>query len=302
MLRPSKNSSPRWRKITVEQSFKAEAFLRARERFCVAASSRFLRIQENHGHVWYLNGKYGEISALLLHNRRALFPVFDRGGGYAEGKSSAPERRHEIPGPRFLKRFLGKVPIHAIQGLREDAELLEILMEKQGYFATEKIDYDLMNINGPPKAESFNAGPDGLILRDPAEKDEEDLYALQCAYELEEVLPQNASFNPAACRLNLKHILSSENILLAELNGRVVGKINTSAESFTRYQVGGVYVHPEYRRLGIALKMTAVFIQSLLNKRKGITLFVKKSNAAAGTVYRKAGFNVLADYRITYYG
>ena len=298
MIRQFERKAPRWRKIPQDQLFKAEAFLRARERFCVAASARFLRIQENRGRVWYLNGSYGEISALLLHSRRALFPVFDK-------NSDTAETRRQIPGPRFLNRFLGKVPIHAVQGLREDAEFLETLMETQGYFAAERIDYDLMNINGAPKPESFNAGPTGLILRDPsrdpAEGDEEALYALQSAYELEEVLPQNASFNPAACRLNLRHILSHENILLAELDGRVVGKINTSAESFTRYQVGGVYVHPDCRRLGIALKMTAVFIQNLLSKRKGITLFVKKSNAAARAVYQKAGFSVLADYRITYY-
>jgi len=39
-----------------------------------------------------------------------------------------------------LNRFFGKVPIHAIQGLRQDVELLESLMESQGYFASERID------------------------------------------------------------------------------------------------------------------------------------------------------------------
>jgi len=287
MNRQLLNKSKRWRKMPRDEYHRAEAFLTAREKSCVAACARFLQIQNSGGHVWYLKSPGTETSALLLHHRRSLFPVFDKNSG--------------IPGPRFLNRFLGKVPIHALQGLREDAELLETLMENQGYFAAERIDYDLMSIDSPPRPEAIRSGPPGLILREPVPEDEDQLFALQSAYEQEEVLPKNAAFDPAVARLNLRHILSSERILLAELNGQVVGKINTSAESFTRYQIGGVYVRPDCRSLGIAVKMTAVFVQNLLTLGRGTTLFVKKRNAAARAVYRKAGFAVLADYRITYY-
>jgi len=281
------NKGARWLKVPRDEYHKAEAFLKNREKLCVAACSRFLNLQESRGHVWFLAGENCKYSALLLHSRRTLFPVFDK--------------NPRVPGPRFLNRFLGKVPIHALQGQREDAELLEILMQGQGYFASQRIEYDLMSLDSAVRPEALRAGPAGLVLRSPLAKDEEYLFALQSAYEKEEVLPSSADFDPAVCRLNLQHILSREHVLVAELDGQVVGKINTSAESFTRYQIGGVYVRPDCRSLGIGVKMTAVFAQNLLALDRGITLFVKKRNAAACKIYRRTGFNVLADYRITYY-
>jgi predicted GNAT family acetyltransferase len=185
--------------------------------------------------------------------------------------------------------------------LREDTELLETLMEDQGYYVAERIDYDLMSIDSAPMPEALRAGPARLVLRPPAAGDDDAIFALQSAYEREEVLPKGADFYPAVCRHNLDHILSSERVLVAELDGRLVGKINTSARSFTRFQIGGVYVRPDCRGLGIAARMTAVFAQDILAAGKGITLFVKKRNAAARAVYRKTGFSVLADYRICYY-
>ena len=279
------NKLLRWRKIPGCEHHRAEAYLRALEKYCVAASARFLHIGESRGHVWQLPGREGEIAALLLHSRRSLFPVF--------------AKNPRIPGPRFLNRFLGKVPIHAVQGLREDAELLENLMQEQGYFAAERIEYDLMSLDSAPKA--VKPGPAGLVLRSPVPEDEESLFSLQSVYEEEEVLSSKSAFSAAVCRLHLQQILSREQVLVAELNGHVVGKINTSAQSFTRYQIGGVYVRPDCRSLGIGAKMTEVFAQKLLAQKKGLTLFVKKRNAAACKVYRKAGFTVLADYRITYF-
>jgi predicted GNAT family acetyltransferase len=205
-----------------------------------------------------------------------------------------------VSAPRFLNRFLGKIPIHLIQGLRQDAELLEALLVNQGYSAAERIDYLLMGFDlqtGPQKID----GPQNLLVRKPLPGEEDKLFALQAAYEQEEVLPKNAVFTPTACRRNLERILASEQILAAELDGQLVGKINTSAESFTRYQIGGVYVRPDCRGRGIATKMAAVFAQELSAQGKGITLFVKKRNPSAIKVYSKVGFKVLGDYRICYY-
>jgi predicted GNAT family acetyltransferase len=173
-------------------------------------------------------------------------------------------------------------------------------MEGQGYYSTERIDYALMNLDAPPRHESLKAGPADLVLRSPQPGDDNYLFELQSLYEREEVLPKNAVFNPGACRLNLEHILTSEQILVAELDKQVVGKINTSAESFTRRQIGGVYVRPDCRGRGIAEKMTACFANRLIGAGKGITLFVKKHNIAALKVYRRIGFTVLDDYQISY--
>jgi len=285
-IRPGKKPD-RWHKVLKNERHKAEAFLREREKYCVSASARFLSIKESRDHLWYMPGAEGEISALLIHSRQTLFPVFDKNS--------------QVPAPRFLNRFLGKVYIHALQGIREDASRLETLMEDLGYYAAERIDYELMNLDGLLKPGTQKPGLASLTLRSPLPKDEDVLFALQAAYEQEEVLPANAVFNPAVARLNIQNIIEREQVLVAELDGQVVGKINTSAKSFTRYQIGGVYVRPDCRNLGIGSKMTAVFAEGLLAQGKGISLFVKKRNAAACKVYRKIGFSVTADYRITYY-
>jgi predicted GNAT family acetyltransferase len=171
-------------------------------------------------------------------------------------------------------------------------------MTEMGLDVREGIDYDLMGLDREPSRKN---GPPGLILRRPGIMDMNGLFVLQAGYEKEEVIPRGAEFNPAACRLTLQHLMEEDQILAAELEGRLVGKINLSARSFSRCQIGGVYVHPDYRGRGIARRMIAEFIRPLLARGWGITLFVKKNNSAARAVYRGLGFEFCADYRISYY-
>ena len=276
-----------WRKIKGGDFYRAESFLRSRENLCVAAYARFLQTREGRGHVWYLEGQEGEIAALLIFQGQSLYPVF--------------AGLKDIPSPRFLSRFLGKVHIHAIQGLKEDSELLENLTKIQGYHPAERINYDLMALDEGPRMEALKPSPAGLLIRRPEDRDRESLFRLQAAYEQEEVIPKNGVFDPFSSRKNFNRILTEGHVLLAELDGQVVGKINTSAFSFSRAQIGGVYIRPEYRGRGIAARMTAAFVRDLLAQGKGITLFVKKRNAPAKAVYLKLGFRVLGDYRIVYY-
>jgi ribosomal protein S18 acetylase RimI-like enzyme len=271
-----------------------EQLLRAREPYCVAACARFLRPKGGHDHLWFLGRETpealnagGNIAALLIFSRRSLFPILMETG--------------EIPPPPFMYSLLHKVPVHAVQGLRKDVIFLETLLTGLGVRAAEDIDYDLMVLDREPAPASLTQGPPELILRQPDRGDEEKLYQLQAAYEREEVLPQGAVFNALSCRRSLEHILTREHVLVAELYGRIVGKINTSASSFSRYQIGGVYVDPGYRGLGIACRMAAVFTRELIREGRGLSLFVKKRNPAARAVYRRIGFEILDDYRISYY-
>jgi ribosomal protein S18 acetylase RimI-like enzyme len=222
-----------------------------------------------------------------MFSRRSLFPILIGTG--------------EIPPPPFMYSLLRKVSVHAVQGLRKDVTILETLLAGLGVRAVEDIDYDLMALDREPFPASFSRGPEELILRQPGTEDTENLYRLQAAYEQEEVLPRGAVFNALSCRRSLEHILAREHILIAELYGRIVGKINTSASSFSRYQIGGVYVDPDYRGLGIACRMAAVFTRDLIREGRGLSLFVKKRNSAARAVYRRIGFEILEDYRICYY-
>jgi ribosomal protein S18 acetylase RimI-like enzyme len=222
-----------------------------------------------------------------MHSKGTVFPVF--------------QGRDIFLPPRFMARFLRKIDIHALQGLKEETVLLESGLSRLGLSAFDRIDYDLMSLDRPPNPNSLHRGPSRLMVRSPEASDLEELFHLQALYEQEEVLPAGAEFFPAACRLSLESILTKERILVAELEGRILGKINTNAASFSRYQIGGVYVLPEYRGLGIGSRLTAEFARSLLASGKGVTLFVKKRNHSARNVYRRIGFIAFADYRITYY-
>ncbi|MDR2101846.1 MAG: GNAT family N-acetyltransferase [Treponema sp.] len=284
----------RWRRVKKEDLPLTERLLKDREPYCVAACARFLHPKGGRDHLWFLRRETpagpksgGNIAALLLFSRRSLFPIRIGAG--------------EMPPPPFMNSLLRRATVHAVQGLRKEVITMETLLSGLGFRAVEDIDYDLMALDREPCPASFNRGPPALILRQPGTGDEENLYRLQAAYEQEEVLPRGAVFNALSCRRSLEHILSREHILVAELYGRIVGKINTSASSFSRYQIGGVYVDPDYRGLGIACRMAAVFARELIREGRGLSLFVKKRNAAARAVYRRIGFEVLEDYRIGYY-
>jgi predicted GNAT family acetyltransferase len=281
-----------WRKVgkiatpgNAKRLAKSADFLKKRERYCVAICARFLYRRGSQEHLWFLPDEQGRAAAVLLHSKRSLFPVFD-------GKE-------ETPIPRFMQRFLSKIAIHAVQGLRKDVEILDAAIHDLGYTPPEIIDYDLMALDREMAYVKKDLA--GLIVREPIPAEIDDIFPLQAAYEQEEVLPSGSEFIPASCRMNLEQIMKKERMLIACYKGRIIGKINTSAASFTRYQIGGVYVHPDYRGRGIAQCMIRAFIRLLVPQGRGLSLFVKKRNQAAHAVYSRAGFQTIGDYRISYY-
>jgi ribosomal protein S18 acetylase RimI-like enzyme len=279
----------RWRKAGRGDAIRAEEFLRSREYYSVTACAKFLNKRSPNIQIWNLADQPsgGPIQAVIIRSGGMFLPVL--------GKI------RDIPPLHFMRGLLSRPPVHAVQGLLEDAEALETALAKLGYHAAEQRDYDLMGLEKAPGEESPGAWPRGLELRRPDFVDLEELYPLQAGYEQEEVLPLGTVLNPASCRLALNNILSKEQSLIACLDNRIVGKINTNAASFTRVQIGGVYVLPEYRGRGIGRRMTAVFAGELLDRGRGVTLFVKKNNRAAQKIYRQIGFEDAGDYRISYY-
>ncbi|MDR1899517.1 MAG: GNAT family N-acetyltransferase, partial [Treponema sp.] len=204
----------RWRRMRRRDEGAAENILFDRERYCAGAAGRYLE-RNGRDHGWVLrtggmlsSGASAEVSALILNLRRSLFPIL-RGDT-------------DIPFPSFIKGLLRSFPLHTVQGLRGEVEFLERGMAALGREPADRFDYDLMALDREPDAGAFRAGPPGLVLRRPGAGDMEELFALQSAYEMEEVLPKGTTFNPAASRLNLAHILANEQILAAELDGRIV--------------------------------------------------------------------------------
>lgn len=279
------NDPPRWRKMRKNKIAETESLLQSNERWCMNACNRYINRNPKTDHVWLLRNKAGTVYSLIVYAKQGLLPLLC-------GRSS-------IPPPHFLRGLFGIAPVHSLQGRKEDVITMETALEKIGLYAVEKIDYDLMCIDHPPTG--YATGLAGLVIRKPQPADMNALASLQAAYEQEEVLPVASEFSAVVSRLNIERIFTKEHMLIAELNGRMIGKINTNAVTFSRYQVGGVFVLPEYRGLGIARRMAGEFIAGLVAQGRGISLFVKKSNPAARRVYQRIGFETLGDYRITYY-
>jgi predicted GNAT family acetyltransferase len=273
----------RWRKIKKSQIADAEELLRANERWCMNACGKFLK---GGSAVWGLGR--GAPSALVIQARQTLLPVL------CDQKI--------VPPPHFLRGiFGGKVSLYSLQGRKDDALVMEKALEEMGLYPSEKKDYDIMCLDHVSSS-CRSTAPVNLVIRKPVPQDMNALAALHAGYEQEEVLPAASEFRPAASRLNIERIFAEEQMLVAELGGCLVGKINTNALAFTRCQIGGVYVHPDYRGLGIAGRMTFEFVESLTAQGRGISLFVNKANTAARRVYQRIGFEITGDYRIDYFG
>jgi ribosomal protein S18 acetylase RimI-like enzyme len=276
----------RWLKMKKQHVAETEALLQSQERWCMNACNRYIYRDSAKDTVWTLHHD-GHVQALIVYSKQNLLPVLCG--------------EEHIPQPHFLRGFFGTASIHSMQGRTGDMLIMETALEKIGLFAVENTDYDLMYINNPPSGHYGSSGPANLIIRKPQFTDMDALAALQAAYEREEVMPATSEFSAAVSRLNTERLFTREQMLVAELGGRLIGKINTNAVTFTRFQVGGVYVHPDYRSLGIARRMAGEFVASLIAQGRGISLFVKKTNPCALRVYQRIGFEILGDYRISYY-
>ncbi|MDR0323696.1 MAG: GNAT family N-acetyltransferase [Treponema sp.] len=286
-----------WKKMKDRDIFHVENMLCDWENDYVNACGRFLSRVPSRDCVWALQhqqfpgfkkipAETKRFSALIINSRSTLMPVLCG--------------LEEIPAPRFLKSFFRTKKIHSVQGLKNEVMILENAIEKMGRKIIDVFDYDLMALDDLPLG-TDRPCPENLVLRAPKMIDLDKAAPLQAGYEKEEVLHRGSVFSPASSRVNLANIIAKGQILTAELNGIMVGKINVSTFSFNRCQIGGVYIHPDFRGMGIARRMTKEFIVPFINQGKGITLFVKKNNIPAQKLYSGLGFKKVRDYRITYY-
>jgi ribosomal protein S18 acetylase RimI-like enzyme len=275
-----------WRRTYEAEKFAGEIFLKKTEKFCVTACARYRELNFSEDHAWMLSSSAHRIIAMILHIRRTVFPVFNGISG--------------LNIPAHLYRALGNIKIHTIHGVTAEVETLLKLLSPIQPNPVEYIEYYLMALDDQRDLKCVKAPPKGMILRRPKQKDLRQILPLQAAYEQEEVLPAGAILDPGVCAYNLSQIISKERVLVAEINGKIIGKINTNAQAYSRCQIGGVYVLPEYRCAGVASCMTAAFTKLLLAEGLRVSLFVRKKNEAAIHTYQRAGFKSETDYSIVY--
>lgn len=275
----------KWISIKHNETMERDAFLREHEYVSVAPVAKMRKGLHKRDKIWKLCDGSGCMEALLLYSGRTLFPVLNG--------------INPVPVPRFLRFFLVQYPIYAIQGLGSDVQQLEHMLAGRGLHVSDTKDFYLMKLDRDSRFPA--ARKSGLIIRKPGTADMDSLYELQKGYEIEEVIPRGASFSPDSCRYTVANLIAGGHVLAGEIDGRLVAKVNTNGESYTRYQIGGVYVEPPCRGKGYATEIVAALCRELLSEGKGINLFVKKSNVPALRVYQKLGFETISDYRISYY-
>ena len=195
----------------------------------------------------------------------------------------------------LLKGFSKK--IYSVMGIGRDVLHVE---NKIGLFPKVSIEYSLMTLNKVSFSYEKLTPLKRFSIRTAQLSDFDAIYPLQKAYEMEEVVIDPLLFKDATCRYFLKKALKSEIILLAELNGKIVGKACTNARGYCTDQIGGVFTVPAARNQGVAYRIMIELLRRIFREKEIASLFVKRSNLIAHRLYCKLGFDVREDYRIDY--
>ena len=122
-------------------------------------------------------------------------------------------------------------------------------------------------------------------------------------YNLDEIQKiENACFSLPWTRAALEHQMNAENcIFLAALDddGIVLGYVGLMFVLDEGY-ISNVAVAPEERRQGVADALISALVDRTRNKLAFLTLEVRESNAAAISLYKKHGFEIVGN-RKNYY-
>ncbi len=163
------------------------------------------------------------------------------------------------------------------------------------------VDYFLMTLSRDDYRAPCLVYTPGLEIREAALKDAKRFFPLHAAYEIEEVIINPDHFHKKASFTTFKRALQNQLITVAELKGTAVAKAGTNAQGFNTAQIGGVYTIKEERNKGIAFLVMSGLLERIFREKEMASLFVKKNNPAAISLYRKLGFTLRESYRICYY-
>jgi ribosomal protein S18 acetylase RimI-like enzyme len=291
-----------WRRAIEADQAAIRSFIEPREMYATGFSSRLLEPADRRGRtgigsVFLLyaeleSGKQDILAAALLASNGSVFPVLadrlDHGGPQAVVALSALGRLRSVRG------YDKSVCI----GARQHTEALERAL---GWMPTLSVDYDVMSVAPVGNATTAGVAGTSVEYRRAALADLDALYPLAADYERTEVMTELHTFDPSLCRAIQRRSLERHIVYLASVGNRVVARAQTNAHGWTFDQIGGVYVDPEYRGLGIGRGVVNALLDDITGRGRGATLFVKKSNAIARSLYHTLGFSMIRDYRISYF-
>lgn len=230
-------------------------------------------------------GQQNGIKEALLYTRDGLIiPAF---------AAESPSSRSDLNTIVYDEIYRRKP--NTVMGLRSQVDAVERAI---GATPHASVTYHVMTITKSPRV---TPSCDGIVCKRAKPRDAGLLYPLQRGYELEEVLLDPGSFNKSSCYLRLQKNLRRDLVFYAVKDGRAVAKAGTNAIGFSFAQLGGVFTVEEYRNLGYGEYVLTVLLAGIFRTHMGASLFVKKANRAAITLYNKLGFDIIDEYKITYY-
>jgi len=85
-------------------------------------------------------------------------------------------------------------------------------------------------------------------------------------------------------------LLARQTVAVLEAEGRLVAVVKRTTDTARYATIGGTWTDPAFRGRGLARRLTAFLIGSLLAERPAVHLIVDDDNAAAIALYRSLGF------------
>jgi len=141
----------------------------------------------------------------------------------------------------------------------------------------------------------------GYTYKQSSLEDFAQLLPLQISYEKEEVVLPGHRIQINQTRQYLKESLHKQICVHGLLGNSIISKGMTNVQGRTLDQIGGVYTLPEYRNQGIG-KHTMLHLLRLIHYlEKDASLFVKKYNIPAISLYTNIGFSRTGDFSIAYF-
>ena len=236
--------------------------------------------------------------AVLLPAGGSAFPVL--GGRYDGGGDDAAEALRGLARSRSVRAYRPA----ACVGASDHVAALEAAL---GWEPALEVEYDAMRLPREARrdsdcrlqAQGFSSGRADIRRAGPDDLDS--LYPIAAAYEKAEVMTELHAFDPGACRAAQARSLACQIVYIATVGGRPVARAQTNARGIATDQIGGVYVEPAYRGLGLGRLVVEALVTAILSDGRAASLFVKKSNAVARSLYLSMGFDYERDYRVSYF-
>lgn len=264
-------------------------FLKKNEKFCVSLTSHFLKnrkpcFPDKNIHCWVLETSHIE----------GIFAISDYGLLLQYIPLTANDVSMEVA--HKIAKIIKHYPLYCLTGIANGCDFFRQILDMT---ERELIAFQLMELQKELPTPLLTKN--WISIQKATVDDLDEIFPLQKKYELEEVIPQWDEFNEKNCKIHLRAILKKNIHFILKEYGNSIAKVGTNAEGFHYAQIGGMYTVPEKRQQGYATVLLKQFLIYLNKKGYKTVLFVKNANKNAYSLYKKIGFDSIADFSIVYY-